>query len=144
MLPQDSIDELVSNPAARAAAVPCQDLNGAPKEPPTIAIPGFPAVGCGNSLDVIAPRGGNVFINPRIELRLAAFKWGGLAFFIDAANTWRDKAKFQPWRLRYSIGPGISVDTPVGPVALDLGFNLSRYSAFSEPLPVFNFSIGRF
>ena len=101
---------------------------------------------------ISAPRGGNVFINPRIELRVPAFKWGGLVFFLDAANTWADKArflkdasgKFAPWRLRYSIGPGLSIDTPVGPIALDLGFNLSRYDLFNEPPVAFNFSIGRF
>jgi outer membrane protein insertion porin family len=99
-----------------------------------------------------APRGGNVFINPRIELRVPAFKWGGFVIFLDAANTWADKSRFlrdrdgrfAPWRLRYSIGPGLSIDTPVGPIALDLGFNLSRYELFNEPPVAFNFSIGRF
>jgi outer membrane protein insertion porin family len=99
-----------------------------------------------------APRGGNVFINPRIELRVPAFKWGGFVIFLDAANTWADKSrflrdangKFAPWRLRYAIGPGLSIDTPVGPIALDLGFNLSRYELFNEPPIAFNFSIGRF
>jgi outer membrane protein assembly factor BamA len=115
MLPQDSIDDLLNNPAVDQS-----------------------------QLGVLAARGGNVFINPRAELRIPAFKWGGFVAFVDAANTWRDKSRFQPWKLRYSVGPGLSIDTPVGPVALDLGFNLSRYSQFGEPLMVFNFSIGRF
>ncbi len=126
MLPQDSIDQL-SNQAAVEDA--CKDLD---------------ATACAAKLAAIAPRGGNVFINPRAELRVAAFKWGGFVMFVDASNTWRDKSKFQPWRLRYSVGPGISIDTPVGPVALDFGFNLSRYAQFGEPVAVFNFSIGRF
>ncbi len=144
MLPQDSIDELLSNPGARLAGVPCGEIAGSTSGNPTVAIPGFPDSDCGNALVNSARRGGNVFINPRIELRLAAFKWGGIVFFVDAANTWRERSKFQPWRLRYTVGPGLSVDTPVGPIALDLGFNVSRYEEFNEPLPVFNFSIGRF
>jgi len=118
MLPQDSIDQLIAQ-----------------RTDPTIA---------GKNLGALAPRGGNVFINPRLELRIPAFKWGGFVIFVDAANTWRDKSKFQPFRLRYAVGPGLSIDTPVGPVALDFGFNLSRYADFGEPAFVFNFSIGRF
>lgn len=144
MLPQDSIDELLSNPDARLGAVPCNQLAGVGDRQPTVAMPGFADAQCGRSLASVAARGGNVFINPRVELRLAAFKWGGIVLFLDAANTWREIAKFQPWRLRYTVGPGISFDTPVGPMALDLGFNVNRYSEFDEPFPVFNFSIGRF
>lgn len=149
MLPQDSIDKLSVDPNAILTAAPCPSL---PVDPVSgkgsnVAVGGIarrPSGDCVNNLGDIAPRGGNVYINPRIELRVPAFKWGGLVFFVDASNTWRDKSLFQPWRLRYSVGPGLSIDTPVGPVALDFGFNLSRYAQFGEPLVVFNFSIGRF
>jgi outer membrane protein assembly factor BamA len=150
MLPQDSIDKLAVDPNAILNAAPCNSLPVDPlnaANPANVAVGGIanrPSGGCLNNLGDIAPRGGNVYINPRIELRVPAFKWGGLVFFVDASNTWRDKSQFQPWRLRYSIGPGLSIDTPVGPVALDFGFNLSRYAQFGEPLMVFNFSIGRF
>ncbi|MEO7093696.1 MAG: BamA/TamA family outer membrane protein, partial [Polyangiales bacterium] len=127
MLPQDAIDEVRERLGGLSAA---------------------------DSADAVifTPRGGNVFINPRIELRVPAFKWGGFVIFLDAANSWRDKGKFlrdrdgkfAPWRLRYSVGPGLSIDTPVGPIALDFGFNLSRYEVFNEPPFAFNFSIGRF
>ncbi|GAC1542685.1 MAG: hypothetical protein NVS3B10_07050 [Polyangiales bacterium] len=125
MLPQDSIDQLIAqNP----------DTTG------------------GQDLSRFASRGGTVYINPRIELRVPAWKWGGFVIFLDAANSWRDKTKFlrdasgrfAPWRLRYAVGPGLSIDTPVGPIALDFGFNLTRYDAFNEPLLAFHFSIGRF
>lgn len=145
-LPQDSIDELSSNNGAILGSESCSEF---PVDPVTGAPMAVNAAGaksgtCGQSLADIARRGGNVYFNPRAELRLPTFKWGGLVFFVDASNTWRDRSKFRPWILRYSIGPGISVDTPVGPVAFDFGFNLSRYTAFNEPLVVFNFSIGRF
>jgi outer membrane protein assembly factor BamA len=99
-----------------------------------------------------AGRGGTVYINPRIELRVPAFKWGGFVIFLDAANSWKDRTRFlrdqngnfAPFRLRYAVGPGLSIDTPVGPLALDFGFNLTRYELFDEPLVAFHFSIGRF
>ncbi len=148
MLPQDSIDQLASDPGAQLSTVGCESF---PRDPATGAAASVNVLGvessgsaCGTDLASIAPRGGNVFINPRAELRVPAFKWGGFVMFVDASNTWRDKAKFQPFRLRYTVGPGISIDTPVGPVALDVGFNLSRHAAFGEPFAVFNFSIGRF
>jgi len=91
-----------------------------------------------------APHGGNVYFNPRVELRIPAFGWGGFVLFGDAANVWRDPTNFKPWKLRYAIGPGISVDTPIGPVAADVGFNLAPYVSLGEPTWQFNFSIGRF
>jgi len=124
MLPQDSIDELLACEA----------------DPFCREDPNFK----GKDLGSLAARGGNVFINPRLELRVPAFKWGGFVVFVDAANTWRDKGRFQPWVLRYSAGMGLSIDTPVGPLAIDFGFNLSRYTQFNEPLMVPHFSIGRF
>jgi outer membrane protein assembly factor BamA len=91
-----------------------------------------------------APHGGNLYFNPRAELRIPAFGWGGVVFFADAANLWRDPANFKPWKLRYAIGPGLSLDTPIGPVAVDFGFNLAPKTSLGEPTWQFNFSIGRF
>lgn len=145
-LPQDKIDELSHNSGAILGTAACSEYPTDPISKGSVSVDaaGARSDTCGTSLGDVTPRGGNVYINPRLELRIPAFKWGGLVFFVDAANTWRDPKNFRPWVLRYSVGPGISVDTPVGPVAFDFGFNLSRYTAFGEPLLVFNFSIGRF
>jgi hypothetical protein len=149
-LPQDKIDELARDPDAIVSAAPC---NSIPKDPGNGSVPANIDVGgigrarsgpCIPSLGDITPRGANIYINPRFEMRVPAFSWGGLVFFVDAANAWLDKSKFQPWRLRYAIGPGLSIDSPIGPIALDLGFNVSRYTQFGESLVVFSFSIGRF
>lgn len=145
MLPQDSIDVLSSNAQANLSAAPCAEF---PRDPAgdglNANVGGLPTTTCGQDLGTIAARGGSVFINPRLELRVPAFSWGGFVLFVDAANSWRNRANFQPWRLRYTVGPGLSYDTAVGPVTFDLGFNLSRYEAFNEPQWVFNFSIGRY
>lgn len=146
MLPQDSIDELSANKDARLGSVPCSEYPTDPVtgKPSSVAAAGARSTVCDVSLASIASAGGNVYINPRIELRIPAFKWGGFVLFADAANTWRNRNNFRPWILRYSVGPGLSFDTPVGPVAFDFGFNLNRYAAFNEPVMAFNFSIGRF
>jgi outer membrane protein insertion porin family len=91
-----------------------------------------------------ASRGGNVFINPRIELRIPAFSFGSIVLFADAANSWFDLSAFQPWKLRFSFGPGISIDTPVGPIVLDVGFNPAPNTLFGEQSFAVAFSIGRF
>lgn len=147
MLPQDSIDELSVNKDALLGSVACSEYPVDPLNPAnhlSVNAAGARSNTCGASLANSASRGGNVYINPRVELRIPAFKWGGFIIFVDATNTWRYVSNFRPWILRYSVGPGLSVDTPVGPVAFDFGFNLSRYTAFNEPFVVFNFSIGRF
>ncbi|MBI2391068.1 MAG: BamA/TamA family outer membrane protein [Deltaproteobacteria bacterium] len=147
LLPQDSIDQLLANPNAQLGAVACEEYptdSAGRRMNVNAGVAEATGNSCGVQLGAIAPRGGNVFINPRLEMRVGAFRWGGFVVFVDASNAWRDRTQFRPWRLRYSVGPGISVDTPVGPVALDVGFNLTRYPQFGEPLAVFNFSIGRF
>ena len=51
-------------------------------------------------------------------------KLGGV-LFADAGNVWAD-----PWRarlrdLRYDVGPGLRYMTPVGPLRVDVGFQLN-------------------
>jgi outer membrane protein assembly factor BamA len=90
----------------------------------------------------IAVRGGDVFLNPRAELRVPL--WGPLetTLFADAGNVWVDPKLIEPWRLRYSAGSGLRFGTPVGPVALDYGINLDRRPW--EGFGTFHFSIGLF
>ena len=45
--------------------------------------------------------------------------------FLDLGNVWPD-----PWRLhlndlRYDVGPGLRYSTPVGPLRIDLGYQLN-------------------
>jgi outer membrane protein assembly factor BamA len=126
MLPQETIDSL-------------RDLTVCTPDP----ITGQVGPGCDTARST-APHGGNVFFNPRVELRVPAFGWGGFVLFLDAANLWRDPLNFKPWQLRYAVGPGLSADTPIGPIALDIGINLAPHTNLGEPTWQFNFSIGRF
>jgi outer membrane translocation and assembly module TamA len=46
--------------------------------------------------------------------------------------------------LRPNVGLGLRVDTPVGPLAFDYGFNVVRRGGLDENLGAFHFSIGVF
>jgi outer membrane protein assembly factor BamA len=87
--------------------------------------------------------GGDVMLNPRAELRIPLSGIWQTALFLDTGNLWVDTGKvLHEFRLRYSAGAGLRIDTPVGPLALDYGFNLDPRPW--EDVGAFHFSIGLF
>jgi outer membrane translocation and assembly module TamA len=46
--------------------------------------------------------------------------------FADAGNVWNNAWDFNLNDLRYDVGPGLRYLTPVGPLRLDLGYQLNR------------------
>jgi outer membrane protein assembly factor BamA len=92
--------------------------------------------------DQVPIRGGDVFINPRIELRIPVTGIWETGIFLDSGNVWRIPQNFDPFVLRYTGGAGVRIATPIGPVAFDYGVNLSRRSW--EDWGNFHFSIGLF
>jgi outer membrane protein assembly factor BamA len=108
----------------------------------------------GLTLREVVIRGGDVFINPRLELRLPLYKSLQTALFVDSGNLWTDPTRIEPWSLRYATGTGLRLPTPVGPLAFDYGINIDRAldQVFPErerrrrweDLGAFHFSIGLF
>jgi outer membrane protein insertion porin family len=108
------------------------------------------------TVDRILIRGGDVFVNPRAELRIPISGSVQTALFLDTGNLWSTIRAFQDlrFRLRYSAGSGIRIATPVGPLVFDYGFNLERLldkldssrkrQRFWESIGAFHFSIGLF
>ncbi len=108
------------------------------------------------TVDRILIRGGDVFVNPRAELRIPVTGSVQTALFLDTGNLWSSLRTFQDlaFRLRYAAGTGIRIATPVGPLVFDYGFNLERIldeldpkrkrQRFWEDLGAFHFSIGLF
>jgi outer membrane protein insertion porin family len=90
----------------------------------------------------VAIRGGDVFINPRLELRIPMSGPLEAGLFFDAGNVWLEPKNFDLFVLRYAAGPGLRINTPIGPVALDYGINLAPRKW--ETRGNFHFSIGLF
>jgi len=106
----------------------------------------------GLSLRDVVIRGGDVFVNPRAELRIPVAGSFETALFVDAGNLWTDPARLNPLDLRYAIGTGLRIATPIGPLVFDYGFNVDRVlddlfpnrdnKRFWEDIGAFHFSIG--
>ncbi len=68
------------------------------------------------------PLGGNSILESNIELRYPLFwRFSGVAF-LDAGNVWQQAYTYKLNDLAYAAGGGLRIDTPIGPVRLDLGF----------------------
>ena len=99
----------------------------------------------------IAVRGGNLMINPKIELRIPITGPFETVLFGDIGNLWADPlyALSHAFSMRVSVGTGLRFQTPVGTVAVDYGINLTRYinpTAFHEleDFGALQFAIGLF
>ena len=71
------------------------------------------------------PVGGNSMIAFSEELRAAMRGNIGAVLFIDAGNVWPESLGFDLGDLHYAVGPGLRYQTPVGPIRLDLGYQLN-------------------
>jgi outer membrane protein assembly factor BamA len=118
LVPQDVADRIVA------------DARDAPDDPSKLTI------------NQVAIRGGDVYVNPRAELRIPLSGSISTAAFVDSGNVWVDPRNFNPTQLRYSAGTGLRVGTPIGPIAFDYGVNLRRRAW--EDFGAFHFSIGLF
>jgi outer membrane protein insertion porin family len=93
---------------------------------------------------VIPLRGGNMMINPRLELRFPIRGPLEAALFADFGNLYFDPTYVFEHAIsfRADVGPGVRVDTPVGPLVFDYGINVTRRSY--EDFGAFHFAIGVF
>ncbi len=98
------------------------------------------------TIDDVGVRGGDFFINPRAELRAPLTDLFSLGVFLDTGNVWSDPGNIRAledvFKLRYTAGAGVRLETPLGPVALDYGFKLIRHDW--EDFGALHFSIGLF
>jgi outer membrane protein insertion porin family len=108
----------------------------------------------GLTLSEVVIRGGDVFLNPRAELRIPVGSSVQTAIFLDAGNLWTAPGRVRPLDLRMAAGSGIRVATPIGPLVFDYGFNIDRVldrlfpkrdnQRYWEDIGAFHFSIGLF
>ena len=71
------------------------------------------------------PIGGHTMFESSAEFRVPV--WGNLSavLFGDAGNVWNNAWDFNLGNLRYDVGPGLRYSTPIGPVRVDLGYQLN-------------------
>lgn len=97
-------------------------------------------------IDDVGVRGGDIFVNPRVELRIPLSDVWGTGIFLDTGNVWSQIDSIDELtdllKLRYTAGAGLRIETPLGPIAFDLGFKLVRFEW--EDLFAAHFSIGLF
>ena len=86
------------------------------------------------------PTGGNAMLVSNLELRLALPRAVGLVVFLDGGNVWRDARNIDFHDMKFSVGPGIRYNTPVGPLRLDLGYKLRRETG--ESAAQLHFTLG--
>lgn len=90
-------------------------------------------------------RGGNLMANERVEIRIPIKGPFETVVFSDIGNLWINpeypfrRGKFP---IRAAVGTGLRVQTPVGPLAVDYGINVTREDY--EDFGAINFAIGLF
>jgi outer membrane protein assembly complex protein YaeT len=95
------------------------------------------------------PIGGRSMLELSSEVRVPI--WGKLSAvaFVDAGNVWDEAWQHDVSDLRYAVGPGLRYLTPIGPVRVDLGYQLTPIEGLlveGEPEPRqwrIHFSIGQ-
>ena len=88
------------------------------------------------------PKGGEVLLVLHlIDFQFPVFWWFDGAVFSDAGYVWQNFRSVDLRDLKFTAGPGLRVETPVGLVRFDLGFQLARLGMPDSW--VLNFDIGR-
>ena len=89
-----------------------------------------------------SPLGGNAMLTGSAEYVFPIVEFLKGAVFTDAGNVWQREGDFGKGGYKYSVGTGIRVKTPVGPVKLDYGFPL-KVDEGEKKVGRFHFSLSR-
>ncbi len=90
------------------------------------------------------PPGGNSYGLLKAELRVPVVGAASIGFFVDSGNLWFDFPARSELRLRTTLGSGLRYNTPVGPLALDVGINPDRREEAGEGRWSLHFTVGVF
>jgi outer membrane protein assembly factor BamA len=127
-----------------------QDVRGALASEARLCATSFTGVGCTERGRRIAAgerpvsEGGEAYLLAKAELRVALTRAIEAGLFVDLGNLWLDPREFRLLDLRTNAGVGARFVTPVGPAALDLGFNVEPDDRINERLVALHFTIGLF
>lgn len=82
--------------------------------------------------DTFAPTGGNALFVGNLELRTPPWHSLFLAGFYDTGNVFRYLGDFSLSQFSHTLGVGIRIKTPFGPLRADYGFNLNLPAQLRE------------
>jgi outer membrane protein assembly factor BamA len=88
--------------------------------------------------------GGEAFALAKAQLRLPVRGAVVAGLFGDVGNLWVVPRNAALTVLRYNVGAGLRFATPIGPAALDVGFNVEPDTRLAERRWAPHFSIGLF
>ncbi len=71
------------------------------------------------------PIGGNSLIEGNVELRFPLFDSLKGVCFTDFGNVYKDSLSIDFSKVRYTIGSGLRYMTPIGPIRVDMGYQLN-------------------
>ncbi len=97
---------------------------------------------------LLGSSGGEFFVVAVADLRIptplcTGFGCVQLGVFVDVGNLWVKPPPIdQLYRLRWSPGVGVRLDSPFGLISIDFGFNPNRYPEVNESIWNFQFSLG--
>ncbi len=87
------------------------------------------------------PLGGEFMLAGSMELRFPiVWKLEG-ATFMDAGQVWKKRNQASLDELEFAVGPGLMIQTPIGPIRLDWGYRLTDLEK-TQPRSVFHLNIG--
>ncbi|MBU2251542.1 MAG: outer membrane protein assembly factor, partial [Candidatus Omnitrophica bacterium] len=89
------------------------------------------------------PIGGEALFVANFEYTYPLASFIKVATFFDTGNTWKEKKDFLSGDLKSSIGLGLRVKTPIGPVSIDYGWPLDLEPGEDEKQGRFHFNISR-
>jgi outer membrane protein insertion porin family len=88
-----------------------------------------------------APLGGQSKLEASAEYRFPLpWRFRG-TLFVDTGQVWPEAPNLNGRKMEVAVGPGLWIQTPIGPIRGDVGYRLTDYEE-SQPRWVFHFSIG--
>lgn len=89
-------------------------------------------------------QGGEAFVLFKVEVRVPLKGSLEAGFFADLGNLWLNPEAMDVTQLRADLGFGLRFVTPIGPAALDLGFNVNPDGRLNERTFAPHFTVGLF
>ncbi|MBV2245960.1 MAG: BamA/TamA family outer membrane protein [Lentimicrobium sp.] len=105
----------------------------------SISVRGWRRAQLGPKRESGTPLGGKSLLESSFEVRFPLFWRLSAVGFIDAGNVWTGSYSYNINDLGYAVGPGLRIETPIGPVRFDVGFPVWN----EKKLPQFFISVGQ-